>query len=860
MTASLCWVLISALPATAAAEMTTIGMKVRPQKLVMGDTVTVEVTIRGEFDDIQPPSSEGFVFRQAGRSSQVSIVGSRITRSLVLTFRGTPKRTGAWPIRPAQALLKGRVVASGAPVNVEVKDARAALGAALDPTEASDLQQFRDEPFFVRPVLSTPAPYVGQPVVAQYELYWAAGASVQGIQESAQANFANLNTQDLIKGDPAPQQRVRVNGAIYFRQITRKVLLTATSPGVYELMGPSYRVEVGDFFDTRRYKLHPPVVKLTVRALPAQGKPKSYQQDAVGQYQLGAQLSRRGQKAANLQAATGERVVLTYEIRGRGNLQDLSPLKPADSDTLSFEPLPGKGDERIEFSDQGPQGIRRWQYLVSARSAGRHTIPPLSLTVFDPLRSRYYTLTTPQLVIEAKGGAADSKVAQTAPNGSPQQDQVSAPKTPVVSPKGSAGLRLRPIASQSSIATGTPTHWTDSLWFWPAACFGWLSLLLMIVLNHFRSRWNAGAQERDKVSALSNATAALEQATDIVALHQIARDFLRIRLELQVIGLTSDAVHQALIAKGIGKAVSATLCEGLSACEHARFVPGAGAEQLDMLRKTLLATFVSIDADLQRPQTRVAQSLSTLIIAGLLMAPPLPGHANSLEASFSKANQLQLSARYVEAIEVYEALLQHGVDTAAIHYNLGTAYANNNELGKALGHYRRAERLQPPLDLVADLLHNTAQVRNRLSSRARRNHRVLHIFDETPELHIAIANAAPRDLLGVTVLALGLMLALFGWLVWRQQIAIWVVVALVVTQAAGALWLWHSQNVSAQLRPGVVIEEDAPLAPCKGVADSLQLPEGLEVQILKVRPDGRVEVRLRNGRHGCLRPEAIYEG
>ena len=85
-------------------------------------------------------------------------------------------------------------------------------------------------------------------------------------------------------------------------------------------------------------------------------------------------------------------------------------------------------------------------------------------------------------------------------------------------------------------------------------------------------------------------------------------------------------------------------------------------------------------------------------------------------------------------------------------------------------------------------------------------------------------------------------------------------IALCVAQTICGAWLLHSQRVERQLRPGVVVSEDVPLTPCTGVADPLQLPEGLELRIMRQRPDGRLEVRLRNGRRGCLRPEAIYEG
>jgi hypothetical protein len=56
----------------------------------------------------------------------------------------------------------------------------------------------------------------------------------------------------------------------------------------------------------------------------------------------------------------------------------------------------------------------------------------------------------------------------------------------------------------------------------------------------------------------------------------------------------------------------------------------------------------------------------------------------------------------------------------------------------------------------------------------------------------------------------------------------------------------------------VVVEEDEPLSACTGVGEPIGLPEGLEVRRLRELADGRVEVRLANGRQGCVRAAALY--
>src|ERR1700704_2657314 len=65
------------------------------------------------------------------------------------------------------------------------------------------------------------------------------------------------------------------------------------------------------------------------------------------------------------------------------------------------------------------------------------------------------------------------------------------------------------------------------------------------------------------------------------------------------------------------------------------------------------------------------------------------------EATFAKANQDYAEARFQEAAEGYESLVQSGRWNATVFYDLGNAYYRLGSFGKAILNYERALALDP---------------------------------------------------------------------------------------------------------------------------------------------------------------------
>jgi tetratricopeptide (TPR) repeat protein len=87
----------------------------------------------------------------------------------------------------------------------------------------------------------------------------------------------------------------------------------------------------------------------------------------------------------------------------------------------------------------------------------------------------------------------------------------------------------------------------------------------------------------------------------------------------------------------------------------------------------------------------------TGMILGAILALVLPAMAQDADpdARMRSANQAYERGDYPEAIELYRGILDEGLESADLYYNLGNAYMKAGQLGWAVLNYERALRLNP---------------------------------------------------------------------------------------------------------------------------------------------------------------------
>lgn len=106
--------------------------------------------------------------------------------------------------------------------------------------------------------------------------------------------------------------------------------------------------------------------------------------------------------------------------------------------------------------------------------------------------------------------------------------------------------------------------------------------------------------------------------------------------------------------------------------------------------------------------TRLLRRCLTLLAAPGAIAVVTVGSLLAQEPSATdmmvRANGSYDRGEYAEAVQQYESLLDRGYEDAAVFYNLGNAYLETGDVGRAILSYLRARRLSPRDPDVADNL------------------------------------------------------------------------------------------------------------------------------------------------------------
>lgn len=228
--------------------------------------------------------------------------------------------------------------------------------------------------------------------------------------------------------------------------------------------------------------------------------------------------------------------------------------------------------------------------------------------------------------------------------------------------------------------------------------------------------------------------------------------------------------------------------------------------------------------------------MTALVLAALLAAGQDPA------ARFAEANARLEAGDPEGAARLYEALLAEGLESPALHANLGAARLRAGRRGPAVASLERALRLDPRDDDVrADL----AVARGRSGGADRPF--LARVVERTPDSWAAAALAVPWAILFL-LLALARRARARG----RALLRLGAVLAALLAAAGAALLAGRAAERSAAV--AIVVAAEAPLreGPEEALRPSLRLPEGTAVRVLETR-GGAARVRLEGGAEGWLR-------
>lgn len=233
-----------------------------------------------------------------------------------------------------------------------------------------------------------------------------------------------------------------------------------------------------------------------------------------------------------------------------------------------------------------------------------------------------------------------------------------------------------------------------------------------------------------------------------------------------------------------------------------------------------------------------------------------PTSGTSNDALWEKANQAFISGQYPLAVADYQTILQSGVQSAELYYNLGNAYFQQNQIGKAILNYTRASNLDPSDE---DIQYNLQMAKARSKDK----------IEPVPQFFIKRWTLAIGNLLSSNSWT---MLALFSALISMVSVLLWLIsgrlslrklgfftalifmILFVASMSYSQINAWKQYDTQG----AIIMNTAAPVksSPASGGKDLFVLHEGTYAKIMQ-QLDGWSEISLEDGNKGWISSDAI---
>ena len=458
---ALAWLSL-ALPSPLDAAQIVVSATVTPTAITLGETATLTVSVNQvqEVDAPElPPLADTFDVLSQGSSSNISFINGQMSTQITYTYLLSPKRDGAVVIGPITVRVGGQAYRS-APISLAIGPGSASLGTPPNPAPSST--DTATEAYFITTDLTTTTPYLNEQLLYTFRFYTRVSV------DQAVLNLPEFN--HFFKEEVVPERKYydTIGGHRYV--VTEKVYaLFPSKTGALTIDPARLQLSVtnstwsggNSLLNSRLFNLRLPQTEqkvLTSQALSLSVSPLPEPEPAdfsnlVGNFSLSMTLDR-----AALQ--TQESATVTIDVRGRGNIGDAVlpdwPLPP------SLKVYDDKPETTSDKTPQGIQGLKRFKRAIVPSRAGDYTLPPLTLSYFNPQTQRYETISTePVSLAVTQNPAAPAAPALAEMPAAPAQP--GSPETPqATNPQGAFGSV--PITTLE--VSRLPDLGTLPVWLW----------------------------------------------------------------------------------------------------------------------------------------------------------------------------------------------------------------------------------------------------------------------------------------------------------------------------------------------------------------------------------------------------------
>jgi len=223
---------------------------------------------------------------------------------------------------------------------------------------------------------------------------------------------------------------------------------------------------------------------------------------------------------------------------------------------------------------------------------------------------------------------------------------------------------------------------------------------------------------------------------------------------------------------------------------------------------------------------------------------------------FYTANHSYESRDYLKAVEGYVAILESGLESGNLYYNIGNGFLKMGRLGHAILCYEKAKRLIPhDSDLKANLSYARSLVEG-ASTEAPGNF-IVNALDAVFGLYSLRAIIFSTTVLYLFLLLLVGVFTAKPFFARRFRAVLFLVAALFILNLSAVALRYFDERI---LKHGIVVQKDVECKyePIEKSTTYYTLHEGREVLILNTR-NGWRQIRRPDGKISWVKKEAVEE-
>ena len=223
---------------------------------------------------------------------------------------------------------------------------------------------------------------------------------------------------------------------------------------------------------------------------------------------------------------------------------------------------------------------------------------------------------------------------------------------------------------------------------------------------------------------------------------------------------------------------------------------------------------------------------------------------------FARANELYEQKEYDSAVQAYAQIINGGVESASLYFNLGNAYFKEGDLGHAILYYLRAKRLDPSDEDITSNLDFARQF-SRVQMEGVQLNPVNSFLISLVEPYRIDSLAWASS--GCFVLFFLFLTIRFGLGISNPAVRVGIILALILLIVSTSLTTFKYRH-EFLTRKGVIVAEEAPVktGPSEQSDIELQGAPGLIVEILTETGD-YYNVLFENKRRGWIEKHLVAE-